>query len=230
MVAPLYEDVEPVRICGFASVFDVTYELGGMLERIEPGAFDTTRFEVFACFDHDDRHRLAWTRDRSLKLWQDVHGLAFEATAPSNWSALSLLEGIRGGVFRACSFRCGDVDAIKSEVVVERGQPVRVIKRITVDEVSVCPIGANPETTCWLSTEDPEALPPHVRHARAQWYKGRLQVQLAARAARAARAQARARTTNKAHKVPESVRHILAHGKPKGWAEAAEALARELRR
>jgi HK97 family phage prohead protease len=226
---PLYDDGS-VKIQGYASVFNTVHELGGMLERIEPAAFDTVRFEVFACFAHDDRDRLAWTRDGSLSIWQAPPGLAFQATVPSTWSALTLLEGIRGGVFRACSFRCGDVDAIKSEIVVERGQPVRVIRRITVDEVSVCPVGANPETACWLSTEHPEDLPDHVRHARARWLDGRVQVQLAARAACAARAQARARTTNKAHKVPESVRHILAHGKPKGWAEAAEALARELRR
>jgi uncharacterized protein len=114
----LYED-EPVKICGYASVFDVTYELGGMLERVVPGAFDTTRFEVFACFNHDDRERLAWTRDRSLKVWQDSHGLAFEVAVPSTWSALSLVEGVRTGHFRACSLRCPDVDAIKSEIVVE---------------------------------------------------------------------------------------------------------------
>jgi uncharacterized protein len=219
---PLYDD-GPVKIQGFASVFSTVYELGGMLERVEVGAFDTTRFEVFACFDHDDRDRLAWTRDGSLSVWQDFHGLAFAATVPSNWSALSLVEGIRAGVFRACSFRCGDVDAIKSEIVVEHGQPVRVIKRITVDEVSVCPVGANPETTCWLSTEAPEELPPHVRHARARWLKGRVAVQLAARAARAARVQARARA---AHQVPASVRAILAVGHPRGWIEAAEALSR----
>jgi uncharacterized protein len=223
---PLYDDLAPVRICGFASIFGVTYELGGMLERIVPGAFDTTRFEVFACFDHDDRHRLAWTRDRSLKVWQDAHGLAFAATVPSSWSALSLLEGVRGGVFRACSFRCGDVDAIKSEVVVERGQPVRVIKRIAVDEVSICPAGANPETTCWLSTEGPEDLPPHIRDARARWIRGRVAVQLAARTARAARAQARAR----APRPDPLVARIAAGWRPKGWVRNLEALARNHRR
>jgi HK97 family phage prohead protease len=157
----------------------VVYELGGMLERIVPGAFDTTRFDVCAVFDHDDRpgRRFGWTRDKSLSVWQDRTGLAFELTMPSSSNALGLIRGIKSGVCRACSFRCGDVDGIVSEIVVERGHPVRVIKRIAVDEVSVAPAGANPAAGCWLSDEPLDGMPDHARQARSLWAAGRPQAQ-----------------------------------------------------
>jgi HK97 family phage prohead protease len=229
MAVRLYDD-EPVKICGYASVFGVTYQLGGVLERIVPGAFDLTRHEVHALFAHEGDWRVGWTRDQSLKVWQDSVGLAFQLDVPATHHGLSLVQGIRANNFRACSFGA-DVDhTLISDFAVENDREVRVIRRIAVVEVSVCAIGANPETTCWMDTEAPEDLPPHVRHARAQWLKGRVAVQLAGRAARAARAQARAQARARVAPSDRLVDRIAAGWRPRGWARDLEAFAREHRR
>ena len=216
----LYDD-GPVKIQGYASVFGVVYQLGGSLEHIRPGAFNSAYYRVFAAFDHDG-WRIGWTGDRYLSLWQDNLGLAFELAVPSTHWGLGLVAGIKRGHFRACSFGDGGHRAVVSDLVNEGGRAVRVISWLNVAEVSICPAGANPEACCWVDAENPADLPPHVRRTRARWYEGRVQVQLAARAART---QAHART---AHPVPASVRAVLARGRPKGWMSFAEGVAREL--
>jgi uncharacterized protein len=221
----LYED-EPVKIQGYASVYGVAYEIGDNLERIAPGAFNLGHYETCALFAHEHNWRIGWTRDRSLQLWQDSYGLAFQLDVPSTHSGLGLMDGIRRGHFRGCSFHNADDRAVAFDVVNEGGREIHVIRRINVDEISICPAGRNPEASCWLNVEHPEYLAPHARHARVQWHKGRVQVQRAAhgaRAARAARAQARARAS---HPVPASVRAVLARGKPKGWMSIPKAVAR----
>jgi hypothetical protein len=139
---------------------------------------------------------------------------------PSTWGALNLKNGVRAGVFRACSFRCGDDASTKSQIVVERGHPIRSIRRIAVDEISVCPAGANPAACCWLVDEPIDGLPSHIRQLRASWSVGRLQARLAARAGRAPRVSARASTVQpKAKARPPAdlmakIDRIIALGRP----------------
>jgi HK97 family phage prohead protease len=225
---PLYDD-EPVKIQGYASVFGTTYLLGDTLERIAPGAFNLGHYETCALFAHEHDWRIGWTRDRTLQLWQDSFGLAFRLDVPATHGGLGLIQGIRANNFRGCSFHNADDRAVISDLVNEGGREIHVVRRINVDEISICPAGRNPEACCWLDAEDPEDLPAHIRFARAQWLKGRVQVQLAARAARAARAQARARASRPARSDP-LINRIAAGWRPKGWAHSLEALARDRRR
>jgi hypothetical protein len=145
---------------------------------------------------------------------------------PATHSGLGLIQGIRANNFRACSFHNADDRAVAFDVVNEHGHEVHAIRRINVDEISICPAGRNPEAVCWLDGEHPEVLPPHVRHARAQWLKGRVAVQLAGRAARAARA---ARVQARARVAPPDplVDRIAAGWRPRDWARDLEAFARE---
>jgi uncharacterized protein len=86
----LYEDyAEPTHLCGYASTFDATYHCGDAFHRIRPGAFDTTRYRVFAAFMHDHDRRLGWVGNKTLSLWQDSHGLAFQLDIPSTRAGLS---------------------------------------------------------------------------------------------------------------------------------------------
>jgi uncharacterized protein len=217
----LYDD-GTVRVCGYASVFGVVYQIGAAQERIAPGTFNLGHYETCALFAHEHNWRIGWTRDRSLQLWQDSYGLAFQLDVPATHSGLGLVDGIKRGNFRGCSFHNADDRAVAFDVVNEHGREVHVVRRINVDEISICPAGRNPEAVCWLDAEDPEALPPHIRDARSRWLKGRVAVQLAARAARAARVRARARA------VPSDrlVDRIVAGWRPKGWAHNLEAFAR----
>jgi Caudovirus prohead serine protease len=167
--------------------------------------------------------RVGWTGDRSLAIRQDGFGLAFRLDVPSTHRGLSLVAGIRAGHFRGRSFSDGGDRAVASDIVTEGIREVRVIRRLNVAEVSLRPSGANPEACRWADVEDPEHLPPHIRHAQARWHEGRAQAQFAARAARGAPARAHARA---AHPGPASAHAILAAGRPKGWLEGLEAAKR----
>jgi HK97 family phage prohead protease len=190
----LYEDVvEPLRIRGYAAVFDTVYPIdgGSAWERVAPGAFRLGARSVFLAFGHDHGRRYAWTADKSLALWQDAHGLAFEALAPSNATGRGLVAGVRRGEFRHASV-C--FTAREVELVVERGREIEVVHRAEISEISLTDAAANPATCVWLDCEDPEELPPHVALASARWSVGRMQASLAA----ARRPGARARATTAA--------------------------------
>jgi HK97 family phage prohead protease len=172
----LYGDTgPPVRVEGYASIFNVVYQYGAVWHRISPGAFDCSRYEPFVAFMHDRSHRLAWTRNKTLRLWQDSHGLAFQFDLPTDHAGLSLALGIRAGNFRGVSFG-SPPDGIRDFTTsVEAGRTIRIFEKMRIDEVSIVADPANFETCCWLDCEEPEDLPPHIRDARAKWHAGRLQ-------------------------------------------------------
>jgi HK97 family phage prohead protease len=220
-LSALYDDVAPALVRGYASTFGNPYTIdGGLLERVESGAFGDVG-PCFATFGHAPNQAFARTQDGTLRLFEDGFGLGFEARLPPTWNALGLVRGIAGGNFRQASV-CFD-HGTKVERVVENGRTVNVVESARLLELSIVAAAANDRTAVWVDAEDPANLPPQVRQTRARWQAGQMRVQLAARAARAGRAQARARA---AHQVPASVRAILAVGRPRGWIEAAEALSR----
>jgi HK97 family phage prohead protease len=199
MTMPLYEDVAPIRIRGYTGVFNsvYTFDGGSKLERVVPGAFALGGRSVRMAYGHDDR-RFASTADGSLQLWQDAHGLAFEAVvAASSAVARGLVAGVRRGEFRGASvcFSARDVRR-----VIDRGREVEVVVRGEISEVSLTGEPADPETAVWIADEDPDELPPHVALAQARWTVGRQQDRLAA-----ARASARASARARKPKMPPSV-------------------------
>jgi HK97 family phage prohead protease len=223
MSMPLYGNVAPVLVQGYGATFRNLYAIdGGLLERVEPGAFSDVG-PCFATFDHAPDQAFARTQDSTLRLFEDGFGLGFEARLPATWGALGLVRGITSGTFRQASV-CFD-HGTKVVQVVENGRTVNVVKSARLREISIVAGGANDRTAMWIDAEDPADLPEHLRQIRAWWRVGLAQHRLAARAARTARAQARARA---AHQAPVSVRAILARGKPPGWMSIPEAVARGL--
>lgn len=211
-MASLYDDVgPPIMVCGYASVFGVTYATDDGLERVEPAAFSLAGKPLFAAVDHDHERPFARTGDRTLEAWQDSHGLAFRCALPSSWRGLSLARGIRAG-----DFRCASVYLLERRVarVMEQGRPLNLIVAANVAEISITPAGANPAAVCWLDDEAPEELPADIRAARVKWQLGRQQAQLAAAKARQPKGRKPA--------VPASVLNVLALGRPQGWLGPAD--------
>ena len=119
------------------------------------------------------------------KLWQDHHGLAFEAALRPDWSTLSLMRGVRSGTFRAASFQnTGDGKGIV-ETLEENGRLVHEIRQINVAEVSLATSGANPGACAWLGDEAADEVPAEIAEARARWAIGRQERYLAAHRAKA---------------------------------------------
>lgn len=189
-VRVLYDDRgPPLRLNGYASVWERVYPCAGRMERVAPGAFDIARRSVFGCFMHDETPRLAWTVDRSLRLFQDSHGLGFSMVVRNTWAGLALARGVARGDFRGCSFKNahsvpGDTAFSIDE---EDGREVVTFTRLVLEEITIAPGGANPHACCWLDTEDPADLPSYIAQARSHWMMGDMAATAPKRLAAAAR-------------------------------------------
>lgn len=104
------QEVASRTVTGYASIFNSeSNDLGGFTEIISPTAFNEVidKSDVFALLDHNkDRGVLARSTngEGSLKLSIDEKGLKYSFEAPNTALGDEILEGIRRGDIRACSF------------------------------------------------------------------------------------------------------------------------------
>lgn len=101
-------------ISGYAVVFGVESRVlwdweGDFVEIIERGAIDEALInssDVKALFNHDRDHLLARSTngEGTLKLTLDDHGLRFEFEAPETTAGNDVLELVRRGDLKGCSF------------------------------------------------------------------------------------------------------------------------------
>lgn len=155
------EGSEDAVVRGYASTFD-TYELyvdpdfGPIYERISPQAFDDADMsDVVFLRDHTGRV-LARTKNGSVKLSTDEHGLATETNLGLTEASREMLEDIRVGNYSQMSF-----SFVADDYHWERNDPdatinnVRVIDSISkLYDISAVAFPANPYTDIGLSARD----------------------------------------------------------------------------
>lgn len=96
------------RLAGYAAVYNSeSQDLGGFIEVIRPGAFDTSLssgINVRALWQHDGKALLGTTKAGTLRLNDDTRGLGFELDLPSTTlgNDLAVLVGRRD--VSGCSF------------------------------------------------------------------------------------------------------------------------------
>lgn len=147
------ENTESDVVVGYASTFD-TYELfddpefGKVYERIDPKAFDGADMsDVVFLRDHTGRV-LARTKNGSVKLSTDTHGLLSETNLGLTGASREMLEDIRVGNYSQMSFSF-TVDADHWE------GNTRVVDRIKkLYDISAVAFPANPYTDIGLSARD----------------------------------------------------------------------------
>lgn len=147
------EEPETDLVIGYASTFD-TYELfedpefGKVYERIDPRAFDRADMsDVVFLRDHAGRV-LARTKNGSVKLSTDEHGLLTETNLGLTSASKEMLEDIRVGNYSQMSF------SFTVEADHWDGN-VRVIDRIKkLFDISAVAFPANPYTDIGLSARD----------------------------------------------------------------------------
>lgn len=119
------------RLAGYAAVFgEISEDLGGFREIIEPGAFRACLAggpDVRALFNHDPNRILGRTVAGTLTLAEDERGLRYEITTPDVAWARDLLVSIARGDISQSSF--GFIVA-EDQWGTQDGQPLRRIKAV----------------------------------------------------------------------------------------------------
>lgn len=162
-------EAEDQMVRGYATTFD-TYELlkdgdVTLFEKIEPTAFEGADMsDVIFLRDHEGRV-LARTRNDSLALEVDDHGLLIRANLGLTAASREMLEDIRAGLYSQMSFAFTVAeDRIDWE---SDDKAVRVITRFKkLFDVSAVAFPANPYTDIGLDAR--EALNGEIQRRQAE--------------------------------------------------------------
>ncbi len=150
-------------LTGYAAMFGkFSQDLGGFKEVIRKGAFvdSITTRDVRAFFNHEPNLILGRTKGGTLVLWEDSIGLGFTIHPPDTTQGRDVLELVKHHYVTGMSFGFslpahGDSWEYKS------GVNIRILHKVTLHEVSVCPIPAYTDTTVSVR----EASSPAARAA-----------------------------------------------------------------
>ncbi len=219
MSAFLQHEGKPVYVRGYCAPFDSLSipldDNDGKRELVRPKAFDyvlrNLRASTTCTLHHMDAGgTIGSIFDRTLRLWADDFGLAFEcgplvANSKNVWAVRSI---VSGGA-RGCSWR-----AVPAEVATEmiEGESVQVIRRFEhLSHVSPGTCGMYPAAGTWCSHENPYDLPHHLKVLALHWQANRpaAKPSLVTRAeAPGPRAPSRAEQAAKAHHEANARRQL----------------------
>jgi HK97 family phage prohead protease len=145
-------DGEARTVVGYAALFDNETEIAGFKERIQRGAFKDALggSDIHALYNHSYNIVLGRMKSGTLRVSEDDTGLRVEIDLPDTQQARDL---------EALMDR-GDVDQMSFQFSMRGGveewddngdMPLRTIKRVgEMFDVTVCPRGAYPDTSCAL--------------------------------------------------------------------------------
>ena len=137
-------NVEERKLEGYAAVFNENYTLlrdrwgEKFYERVMPGAFKDTIKE------RADWNKVVGRSNSNLTLEEDEKGLRFELTIPNTTDGNDLLENVKNGLIRGCSFGFN----IKDEETRwdEKWNFYRDITKVELFEITATPIPAYADT------------------------------------------------------------------------------------
>jgi len=148
----------PKTITGYAAVFNTEADLGFFREVIAPGAFRAAleqRQDVRALWNHDTSKVLARTKNRTLSLAEDAHGLRVAFTPADTQAGRDALTLIARGDVDQMSFQ---FRAVEEEWLDAQGvKPLRRLLRVNLFDVSPVAFAAYPTTTVMLAPEQTPA-------------------------------------------------------------------------
>jgi len=142
-------------ITGHAAVFNqLSDDLGGYREQIQPGAFaDTIKGgDVRALWNHDPNFILARTKSGTLRLSEDREGLKIDADFPDTQFARDLLVSIERGDVDQMSFGFRVLPE-GSKWHLEDGGVVRTVSAVDLFDVSPVTFAAYPQTDVGVRAE-----------------------------------------------------------------------------
>lgn len=134
-------------IRGHAAVFNqLSEDLGGFREKIQPGAFAEAinRDDVRALFNHDPNYVLGRNTAGTLRMTEDPIGLLVEIDPPDTQVARDLMVSMQRGDITQMSF--GFIVEAQSWDEGENGAVTRTIKKAGLFDVSPVTYPAYPQT------------------------------------------------------------------------------------
>jgi HK97 family phage prohead protease len=143
---------EGFTLRGYAAVYDQTsHDLGGFREQIAQGAFDevlATKPDVHLTWDHDTRYVAARTKNDTLHLSSDTHGLLIDAQVGNYTWAKDLRTALERGDINQGSFAFNVADGGDEFAADDDGNVMRTIRNIGgLYDVTVTAQGAYPQTS-----------------------------------------------------------------------------------
>jgi HK97 family phage prohead protease len=140
---------------------------------IRPGAFKFAAWRVTPLIiAHDSTiGTFASTANDSLRMWEDDHGLAFEAGIEPTRRSIPILRAIARGDLCGCSVM--HAAGWKSCRRIVDGEEVDIVTETEVLEISLCPEGLVPGASCWRADVDVRDLPWPVAQTVQNWRAGR---------------------------------------------------------
>lgn len=133
-----------VVVEGHGAVFNaLSQNLGGFVERVDPGAFKKTLADnpdVRALINHDPMHILGRTRSATLRISTDSTGLAYEIDMPERQDARDLLVSMERGDITQSSFAFRVIPGGDEWDVTEDGFPLRILRAVSLHGGDVSPV------------------------------------------------------------------------------------------
>jgi len=156
-------------IRGYGAVFNRivrTVEVPAFV--VTKNTFSLAGRSVGFCFDHEESRRYAATNNRSMSVWNDAWGLAFECEVKDE----GLINLVRRGdcIEASCYYH-----PISHRDGTFNGEPVKFFDRATVSEISVVSRGGCPDTAIWLADTPDKDMTEHQRFSSRMWGMGRAQ-------------------------------------------------------
>ena len=168
------ERAAPSTLRGYASTFNDEYEVFGVTESVQRGAFARSLREhpdVFALLGHDMNRVVARTKNDSLRLREDKHGLEVEIRMIDTPDSRAAFDLVRTGTLDAMSF---GFTIREQKLKLNNGQVQRILTDVDLFEVSLVAMPANPNAaispsaqalkrSAYIRLRPLVAVPPIVR-------------------------------------------------------------------
>jgi uncharacterized protein len=159
------DEGEPLKIAGYASVFNTPYDVGYWTEEVDPNAFDSVLAsdpDVRALWNHNSDQPLGRTKyANTLRLSIDSRGLAYEIDPPATSYANDLIVSMRRKDVTQSSFAFitkRDQWTENADGTVTR----RILEFDTLLDVSPVTYPANPAASSNVRSL-PETMPKEMR-------------------------------------------------------------------
>lgn len=155
---------EPLKIRGYAAVFNEFSEGLWFRERILPGAFkNSLQNDVRALVGHDSKQILGRTKSKTLTLKEDQKGLYVEIQPPDTQLGHDTVESIKRGDLDQMSF---GFYPVTDREVIENEEKVRELIEVDLFDVSVVAFPAYKQTSAFVRSLWPDGIPEHIEKLR----------------------------------------------------------------